>query len=172
MQNIISIITALPGSLITGVLTLAAGLLGALITLLGALITLKATRSNRVWELRKESYTIILKRLKEASKRADIVDNGYNSGEFGSDTPHFYYESPNRVEQEQAAYNAWKSCREAFDENCLILSDKFLARFKQLLKSLPTEYDYFPPDSAAEEAKSLGDAYQDLFAIARRECAP
>ena len=103
MQNIIPVIAALAGSLITGVITLAAGW-----------ITTKKTRSNLVWELRKESFTTILKRLKEASERATIVDNGYNSGTYGPD-PHNYFESPNRTEQEQTEGNAWKSCCETFD---------------------------------------------------------
>ncbi len=72
MQNIIPDISPVIATLLGGVLALA-----------GVWITQKATRSNRVWELRKENYTIILKRLKEASEHAAIVDDGYNSREYG-----------------------------------------------------------------------------------------
>ena len=160
MNDLLPVAAALAGTLVTGLLALVA-----------ARMSLKATRSNRVWDARREGYTEILMRLKEASEKASIVDEGYNSGDYGRG-PHDYFESPERLEEERAARNAWRHCRSAFDATWLVLSDEFLARSEQLLDSLPTKYDDDPPPKgAARSAQALGDGYRDLLAIARREFA-
>ena len=120
-------------NIIPDIIPVIATLLGGVLALAGVWITQKATRSNRVWELRKENYTIILKRLKEASERAAIVDDGYNSGEYGLG-PHDYFNSPDRTEQEKAAYNTWKSCRETFDANCFILLRQVPCSFRTVVE--------------------------------------
>ena len=151
---------ALLASLLTGLLGLAA-----------VRMHRKRERANRVWESRKESYSSILARLNEASQRADLVDHGYNSGEFGH-SPEDYYGSPDRPTDEQTARAAWAECRSTFASSQLILSAKFLKRFERLLESLPKEYeDLLPPEVAARMARCLREAYSDLLSIARREFA-
>ena len=151
---------ALLASLLTGLLGLAA-----------VRMHRKRERANRVWESRKKSYSSILARLNEASQRADFVDHGYNSGEFGH-SPEVYYNSPDRPTDEQTARAAWAECRSTVDSSQLILSAKFLKRFERLLESLPKEYeDLLPPEVAARYATCLREAYSDLLSIARREFA-
>ncbi len=82
VRDMLPVIAALAASLITGLLALAA-----------ARASMRATRSDRVWDARREGYTAILTRLKEASVRASVVDDGYNSGDYGQG-PHHYFESP------------------------------------------------------------------------------
>ena len=114
---------------------------------------------------------MILARLKEASKKAAIVDDGYNGGDYGLG-PHDYFESPARAGEEQAASETWQRCRLEFDANWLVLSDDFLSRSELLFDSLPTKYDDdFPPEEAARRAAALRDSYRDLLAVARREFA-
>lgn len=160
MSDLLPVAAALAGSLVTGLLALAA-----------ARMSMRATRSNRVWDARREGYTAILTRLKEASEKASIVDEGYNSGDYGLG-PHDYSTSPERPEEERAACNAWRHCRSAFDATWLVLSDEFLARSEQLFDSLPTKYDDdLPPRDAERRAQALREGYRDLLAIARREFA-
>ena len=160
MYNMLPVIAVLAASLITGLLTLTA-----------ARASMRAARSDRVWDARKEGYTAILTRLKEASVRASVVDDGYNSGDYGRG-PHDYFESPARTDEEKAAGDAWRNCRSAFDSSWLVLSDDFLARSEQLFDSLPTKYDDdLPPEGAARWAQALRDGYRDLLGIARREFA-
>ena len=160
MCDMLPVIAALAGSLITGLLALGA-----------TRMSMKATRSNRVWDARREGYTAILTRLKEASATAEVVDVGYNSGDYGLG-PHDYFESPARPEDEKVAGDAWQRCRSAFDASWLVLSGDYLARSEQLFDSLPTKYDDdLPPKEAARRAQALRDGYRDLLAIARREFA-
>jgi len=160
MSDLLPVAAALAGSLVTGLLALAV-----------ARMSMRATRSNRVWDARREGYTTILTRLKEASEKASIVDEGYNSGDYGRG-PHDYFESPERSEEERAARDAWRHCRSAFDASWLVLSDEFLERSEQLLDSLPTKYDDdLPNKGAARRAQALHEGYRDLLAIGRREFA-
>lgn len=155
-------IAALGASFITGGVALWAAILVAR-------IKISAEHSHRIWESRKQSYTSILAKLKDASVSADLVDRGYNSGEggFGSED---YFVSPAREKHEVAASKAWARCQSEFDVNRLILSDGFSSRFESLRQSLPTEYDeYSPPRDAALRAGFLRDAYRDLLPLARHE---
>lgn len=151
---------------------LAGALGGALVALAVARMHIKAEQSARIWQARKTSYTVILRTLKDASEKANVVDYGYNSGEDGRG-PHDYFGSERRPEDESAAGSAWTSCKEAYDADCLILSERFRDRFNELLRSLPTGHDqYDPPEDAERWAACLGAAYRDLFRLAHRECFP
>ena len=160
VRDMLPVIAALAASLITGLLALAA-----------ARASMKATRSDRVWDTRREGYTAILTRLNEASLRASVVDDGYNGGDYGRG-PHDYFETSERADQEKAAGEAWRNCRSAFDSSWLVLSDDFLARSERLFESLPTRYDDdSPPEDAARRAQALRDGYRDLLGTARSEFA-
>ena len=160
LSDVLPVVAALAASLITGLLTLAA-----------VRASTKATRSDRVWDARREGYTAILTRLKEASVRASVVDHGYNSGDHGLG-PHDYAVSSTHDDEKKAAGDAWRTCRSAFDSSWLVLSDDFLARSEQLFDSLPTRYDdHLPPEAATRWAQALDSGYRDLLAIARREFA-
>ena len=129
----------------------------------------RQAQSQRTWNARKQCYTSILARLKEASEAADIVDRGYNSGE-GGFGPHDYFSSSAREQEEDAAGEAWASCESEFSVNHLIVSDEFLARFELLLECLPTEYEgVSPPVEANRRAACLREAYRNLLPLARRE---
>ena len=69
-------ITAVFASLVTGGCALAG-------VMLMTRSNTRQAQSQRTWNARKQCYTSILARLKEASEAADIVDRGYNSGEGG-----------------------------------------------------------------------------------------
>lgn len=158
-------IAALGASLITGIVTLLAAMRVAR-------MNINAAQYDRIWDSRKPSYTAILATLRDASEKADLVDNRYNSGEDGYE-PHDYFVSAAREKDEAAARRAWARCKSEFDVNRLILSDSFLARFESLLGSLPTAYDAVsPPRDAARWAECLRDAYADLLSLARREMLP
>ncbi len=159
-RDLLPVAAALAGSLGTGVLAL-----------LAVRINTRATRSNRVWDARREGYTAVLTCLKKASEKASIVDHGYNSGEYGPGS-HDYFNSPSRPEAEGAFWNTWQRCRSALDASWLILSDDFLARSEHMLAALPTKYDTdSPPDQAARRAQALHEGHRDLLTIARREFA-
>ena len=145
---------------VPGIAALVGAFIGALLTLAVARMHIRADHSARVWEARKAGYTAILRKLKDASRKADVVDDGYNSGEDGRG-PHDYHSSPYRQEQEHAAGKAWGSCKEAYDAECLILSNGFRDRFDLLLRSLPTMHDqYDPPEDARNFAACLREGHR------------
>ena len=96
-------------------------------------LDIQAAQSACVWDSRKQSYSKVLARLKEASTKADVVDFGYNGGEHGYG-PEAYFQSSARREEEAAAARAWANCKSAFDANQLLLSDGFLSGDEQAMK--------------------------------------
>ena len=155
-----------------GLTTLGTSLITLVAALWAARMNINAAQSDRIWESRKQSYTSILAKLKDASFRADVVDRGYNSAEDGLG-PEDYSASLEGRKEEEAAGKAWERCKSEFDVNHLIVSDELLARFESLLRSLPTEYDgYLPPRHAALWAECLREAYRDVLSLARREMLP
>ncbi|MDE0193677.1 MAG: hypothetical protein OXQ90_20185 [Gammaproteobacteria bacterium] len=152
---------AVAAALITGTVTLVA-------SLVVARMSIKAARSNQIQDGKKQSYTAVLMHLNEATRAADIVDYGYNSGEPGGSEA--YHESNQRPDHEKSAHAAWTKCRSAFYANQLVLSRQFRNRFSLLLENLPTVYDdLFPWEHASKRASSLRSAYDDLLDLAIAE---
>ena len=156
--------------IILPVVTMLIGTLtGGSLMLLNSQMNIRAARQDRLRDFRQKCYTEIIANLKKASAAAAVVDDGYNSGE-GGYTPEEYFRSPDRPEQEAAAYLAWAECRSVFCANSLILSERFRDRFQELRDCLPTEHEqHLPPSDAARKARCLRKAQNDLFRIAQRD---
>lgn len=125
---------------------------------------------DRLWDCRKESYTTILACLKETSKFADLVRDGYHDDEMPAEG---YHSSDERRSQETALWKSWEACKADFEKNRLLLSQKFVTEFQYLLDSLAAVDKYnLPPDVAWDNARCFSAAHPRLLAIARGEIAP
>ena len=159
------------------------GIIGA--TVVGAVLNKKSTVSTalllakiekekyferKIWDTRKESYSLILKKLMETSKYASWVDEGYNSGE---NHPEDYHGSEICENHQRSISRAWGECKLEFDENYLVLSESFVAAFQELTSSLSEmNADDMPPNIAAKRADSFQNAYSVLSRLASNEFAP
>ena len=112
-----------------------AGILGG--TFLGALLNRKTATSTtlmmanierqrhlnrRIWDTRKESYSLILLKLTEAKKYADYMDDGYSSG--GEIHPEEYHASEECRTHQQNKWEAWSECKSEYDKNHLVLDGR------------------------------------------------
>ena len=154
-------------------------LVGALINSKTALSTAsmiaRAERQNyldrRIWDTRKESYSLILTKLQETSKYADYIDEGYSSG--GELHPEDYHASDESSVHQEKKWSAWEECKSEFDKNHLVLSADFVTAFQELIDELSkiSEYDMLPY-AAPRQARYFRDAHSRLFRIAKDEFAP
>lgn len=159
------------------------GILGA--TYLGALLNRKTATSTalmmanierqkhldrKIWDTRKESYSLILIRLSEASKYANHMDDGYSSG--GDIHPEEYHSSEECRTHEQRKSAAWSECKAEFDKNHLVLSADFVTAFQDLVDDLATisEHDMLPY-VAPKQAEYFRNGHSRLLQIAKEEFA-
>lgn len=165
-------------TLIAGGLALVGTALGAYLNKRSALSTARELAEidrfkytqDRIWDFRKESYTVILSRLKEAYNHAGKVRDGYLDEQ---QHPEAYHGSDGRRKDETAAWSAWNECTAEFEKNRLTLSENFVAEFQRLVQAISQidEHD-LPPDIAWAEAECFSVAYPKLLAIAVDEIAP
>ena len=160
-----------------------AGILGG--TYLGALLNRKTTTSTalmmakiesqrhldrRLWDTRKESYSLILLKLTEARKYADYMDDGYSSD--GELHPEVYHASEEREKHQRRNWAAWSECKSEFDKNHLVLSADFVIAFQELVDDLATisEHDMLPY-IAPRQAEYFRNAHTRLLQLAKDEFA-
>ncbi|WP_170573532.1 hypothetical protein [Ruegeria atlantica] len=125
---------------------------------------------DRIWDFRKEAYTAILARLKEALVHSQKVSDGYHDEHHH---PEAYHGSEARQKDDAAAWKAWADCKAEFENSRLTLSDEFVDEFASLVNALKhIDEDDLPPDIAWEEAKCFSSAYPKLLEIAKQEIAP
>ncbi|WP_299984743.1 hypothetical protein [uncultured Ruegeria sp.] len=154
-------------------------------TFLGAYLNKRATLStarelveierfkyaqDRIWDFRKESYTVILAHLRKASNFADKVFAGYCDEQ---QHPEVYFASDDRKNDDIASWSAWDTCRAVFEDNLLTLSDDFAQQFNLLVHSFRTIDDNdLPPEVAHKRAEIFSTFYPKLLRIAQDEIAP
>lgn len=154
-------------------------------TLLGAYLNKRATLTtardlaeierfkytqDRIWDFRKESYTVILAHLRRAADHADRLFAGYCDEQRH---PEQYFESEERQQEEDATWSAWADCRKAFEESRLTISDDFAKQFQLLRHSFRTISDQdLPPEAAHKAQEILNSFYANLLEIAQDEIAP
>ena len=125
---------------------------------------------RRLWDARKESYSLILLKLMEARKYADYMDDGYsNDGEIH---PEVYHVSEEREKHQQNNWAAWSDCKSEFDKNHLVLSADFVTAFQELVDDLATisEHDMLPY-IAPKKAEYFRNAHSRLLKLAKDEFA-
>lgn len=160
-----------------------AGILGG--TFLGALLNRKTATSTtlmmanierqrhldrRIWDTRKESYSLILLKLTEAGKYAAYMEDGYSPG--GELHPEEYHISEECRQHQQRKWAAWSECKVEFDKNHLVLSAAFVTAFQNLVDDLATinEHDMLP-DIVPKQAEYFRNAHSRLLQLAKDEFA-
>ena len=73
-----------------------------------AQIQKKDDRDSRFWELRCEGYGVVLYKLGEAARYADLLDDGYNGPDAN---PHHFFETERRREYDAKTWEAWVECK-------------------------------------------------------------
>lgn len=139
-------------------------------TLMMANIERQKHLDTRLWDTRKESYSLILLKLSEATKYAEYIDDGYRSG--GEVHPEEYHASDQCRTHLQRKWTAWSDCKSEFDKHHLVLSTDFVTAFQDLVDDLATitEYDMLP-DIAPKQAEYFRTAHSRLLHLAKDEFA-
>lgn len=139
-------------------------------TLMMAKIESQRYLDRRIWDTRKESYSLILLKLTEARKYADYMNDGYSSD--GEIHPEAYHASEDRKKHQQHKWTAWSECKSEFDKNHLVLSADFVTAFQELVDDLATisEHDMLP-DIALRQAEYFRKAHSRLLRLAKDEFA-
>lgn len=121
---------------------------------------------ERVWDLRRDAYTIIVAALIRANRLADHIDKEYSDDPYG-------YDASKEMRVATGQYiEAMHQARDAFYANRLMLSDQFAARYDAMIDELNFEVDnpnLVPPEKAEETARIITNGTDDLLGIALKE---
>ena len=132
-----------------------------------AQIQKKDDRDSRFWELRCEGYGVVLYKLGEAARYADLLDDGYNGPDAN---PHHFFETERRREYDAKTWEAWVECKSEFAKGHLYFSMPFVSAFERAESSLPHEHESLDPtESAARVAGCCRGAHSELLRKARVE---
>lgn len=135
--------------------------------LLGSWLTSGRTQKEKLWDLRRAAYGVILSQI-------GLINRIYSLGnEIISHTDeHSYFESSARREHEERIAKHWSTARSRFEDDYLVLSDEFIAAFEKIISD--REHDN-PNEGWDEERErfenSIREAIPLLMAQARHEVA-
>ncbi len=149
-------ITALLGVIISSLLTFTFGL---------KLLKYKKEdeKENRNIELKTKNYGDILRWTKRTADYAETVILSYNRN------PENYLHNPLNEEIEKKFTDAMMKLCDAYDQNTIIISEKFENRYNKMVEAIPEFGSFKPLCSEKEIVKSFREGFVDLREIARDE---
>jgi len=149
------------------IVTIIAAIVTVVGTIAGVVIAnrLTSTRSfkEKVWEIRREAYGLILSELVMIERICDSAD------EHIEEDHDRYFET---VEQKDTARinKHWKAIDKRIADDYLILSDEFIALFDEMRKAMATNpYDHDPPEEHATFSTAIRKYRPRLIALAKGE---
>jgi hypothetical protein len=141
------------------------GLFTLLGTLIGSWLTSGRARHQKLWDVRREAYSVITSELGAITRVLDIADAIIAECDLQS-----YFATAARDRHEAAIHKHCEAARQRFADDYLMLSDTFIARFEKLV----VEMDADDPNEGWDEtherkARQLRAAKTELTALARQE---
>jgi len=132
--------------------------------LLGAWLSAGHTHREKVWDLRREAYGVILSEIAMVNRIMSRVVEALK------ENPHGYFDSPSRPADEARVSEHLKKARQRFADDYLVLSDQFISIFEQMETDISSDD---PNDGWLEDqerlAKAINQAHPLLTAQARNE---
>lgn len=124
---------------------------------------------NHIWDMRKKAYTEILYHLGDASRYADLVDDGYHLEEMH---PEAYHSTKHCRDTEKKLQCSLRQCSSAFEQSKLILSNSFVQYYEDMQKEVNAlSENSIPPMIAWQVNECLARWYSKLFETAKAEIA-
>ena len=125
---------------------------------------------DRLWDVRKEAYTSIIAGLRSATRHADAVNEGFNSGEMH---PEEYFQSEGYSKQLGSLWDKWNLTKEDFESSRLLLSDNFVNAFEALESNLNAiDRDDNPPAIYMQVHAVFDASVTPMLEIGKAEIAP
>jgi hypothetical protein len=121
----------------------------AIATVISVVIANKLSSSQsgqaKLWDLRRQTYGIILSELASIERLCDLVDS------YMEENIHAYHASDIRTTHDKRLSNHMGTVRQRFSDDYLTVSDKFLSLFEAFI----SELDEISPDVAFPEDYEL-----------------
>ncbi|MFH1345223.1 MAG: hypothetical protein ABIL01_29065 [Pseudomonadota bacterium] len=123
------------------------------------------TNKEKVWDLRRQAYGLIISELRAVEQICDVVDE-YIS-EVGA---MHYFDGPDRKHLAQI-HDHMSSIRKRFADDYLILSDGFVTLYEELIKEMTGDPNNNPPDDHDIFSAAIRKYRPLLTSLARSETA-
>jgi hypothetical protein len=119
---------------------------------------------ERVWDLRRQAYGLILSELAAIEQICDIADE-----EISETSVMSYFDGHHRRNEEQIREHM-SAIRRRFADDYLILSDRFIALYEGLTKEMMSDpYNSLPPDQHDTFCEAIRKYRPLLTSLARSE---
>jgi hypothetical protein len=151
------------------IVTVSAAIVGALGAIGGVIVANRLTyaRSNRerLWDLRRQAYGVILSELAAVEHICDSVDEYVNERSYEE---YFNTKSRDRLEAEKA--KRMDVVRTRYSNDYLILSEEFIKAYDKFTADASSDpYNDTPPEEHEKFSKGLRENRPRLMALARNE---
>ena len=147
---------AIPENLITAISTLS----GAVI---GAWLASGRAHKEKVWDLRRQAYGVILSEIAMIDRIMDRVQAMLADDSFR------YFDSPERPANEEKIGDHWTKAAQRFADDYLVLSAEFISIFEKLELDNSEESNESWPEEQDRFASNIKSARVLLAAQARNE---
>lgn len=132
---------------------------------LGALLSQGSSRREKLMELRRPAYGVILSHLAKVVRRLDFAAGSIAE----SATRYFNDENSGMTRDDEFIGHNMSAARARFEDDYLILPDEFIARFETMHAEIAgAEYETTPTAHSIFD-KAVRSAYSDLLVMARKE---
>lgn len=146
--------------------TLLPALVGLVGVSLGAWLTSKRTSKERITDLRRQTYGVILSELWEAERLCDVVN------EYISQTDEMYYfHSPESSRHNAKISDRMRAAYDRFTSDYLIVSDQFRSLYDAMIADISDDPNELPPEEHESFDAAIRKHRPLLLAQARKETA-
>ncbi|SEI99463.1 hypothetical protein SAMN05518849_102126 [Sphingobium sp. AP50] len=125
---------------------------------------------GRLWDAKKEAYTLIIGELNVMRKLTQRINDGFTDGEMHEEE---YFQSASFHKDNNELWNRYRQLQTTFDNNSLILSDRFKEQFSEWMKDLfYCDEDDIPPILADVHWNAMRKHVPLFVEVAKDEIAP
>jgi hypothetical protein len=128
-------------------------------------LSYRSSYNERVWDLRRETYGIILSQLAILERICDGIDEAVNERSYEE-----YWNTKGRERDDARISECMGAMQKRFSDDYLILTDEFIDAYNKLMSDMRSDpYDYDPPSEHDDFSKAIRENRPLLLALARRE---
>ena len=134
-----------------------------------ALVERDKHKHDRLWDARREAYTVIVAAMSALEKTASRMDDRMNGHEADAEG---YYQSQTYNEDAEELWSEFRAVKAAYEGNILVLSEGFKAAYAEWQKDFFYEEEGIPPQQADAHYNAMRQHIPLFVELAQAEIWP
>lgn len=125
-------------------------------------------KHDRLWDARKEAYTLMIVEFNAMNRTADRMYDWF-FGELAE--PERYFESPQYHTDSVELWSAYRKAKALLQSNTLVISEKFADLFREWERHFMVGEDADPPQRSDSEREAMATYLPKFIELAKSEIA-